>query len=1389
MGADKTLAEPDLETGAPAAGSATEAFETPTVDRDRQRNLSSLPDGTAATATEPERASPLATSTAALALAAPTPRVSPTSARGMAVLQGSVGNGTAGRLVGGPAGPAVSMSRTAPAPQPMEPPRLRPEALAVPEPPTPMPAPEPEPPEPGAVEPTPAPAVAVASPAPVTESAPAELAQAVAQPPALRAAEGQPASEAPALGVGPMQEPPESVAAQSQAPPSARPGGPVGEPPGAVPSGSRADGSTATLLGGGAGPAAGGIATPPAPPLDTSSSESLLDSLAMAPASGFGEAVGRAKDATAAIHERERADLEERLPRIEQPTGMTPRASRPRPAAGQLPTRRAPAPAEAGPRRGQQVDLRAPEPLGPVPGTQVGTTPVGEPASDEGGSWWSWLTDAVQRFLGSLPTTDSGVITAAGPAPEVDLTGAANPAHNAENQQASDSAVARSGLEANSATSSDFGDEYIAPTVHPETLRPSTKPRGAPAPTGRPVPAAGDAAARLPRDMLAQFDEQASPAISAEVRDSAAQQREERATYERSSAAAQLDGQRQIAAATRQTRQEQEGLVQEARKDVAGRRGAWRDENQAIEQTYRTKASARRSETDAKVRTKVETTHREADAKLAEAEHKARQAKEKAELRAEEKKRQAQSKPKSWWERARGAISSAFDAIEGVITGIFDELRSWVKQLIEEAKAAVRALIDAARDAIAGFIRDFAEFVEGLVTIALAAFPEAAARARAWIEKRVEQATDAVNRAAEGLKNAADAVLDAVGLGLDLALSTMQQAFVLGLDLLEVLANTPFEAIELLVKIVDWIEEHTHFIEGAQRLMADPDSVIQEMKATLGEMIAAVPEAALSALDALAGQLGPKAQKHERGIRKYLVQSLDHLRVTWWDELKKMGWTLLWPWPSVWGDVKDVAVGIPRCLDAVFDLRVSEAVDEYLAMVQKVNSILGAVYGWFFIASVLVGAIIGAFFGGVGALPGALAGAAFAGEVGEGLVLVVIATEGAIVVKSAADLAIGNDRPEEDEQDYQKIAGSTLTIAITGAMMLLGELAADLAKAIWNGAKGLFKSAGADAAADTAAGASRVGSEGVKGGELPEGEASNAPEPAGPEAEVVHGEKVVATEPTADGHSAKVTEEGTCLICSTCEEVAIEFKPELDADVNLKTELDAIVGEADPAVKAKRLAEFEKKLVDARTNLADTATPPEAPTEPPSPEGPPEAAGPQGPDPEAKGPSSETAAPRTPADEAARLRSDFERQLRANAKLEKRLGDIERSASDPANQAKALKQLQALERDLVAEGIVRGGQEFFPERGLLEGGKHGLDWTEGPARAVKEGKPQGQFGSPADVQFAVEQGSNIGPGKSGTVALPESRSFVHMPDGTTVPATKVFVKVYPSGKVHAFPLP
>jgi uncharacterized membrane protein len=190
--------------------------------------------------------------------------------------------------------------------------------------------------------------------------------------------------------------------------------------------------------------------------------------------------------------------------------------------------------------------------------------------------------------------------------------------------------------------------------------------------------------------------------------------------------------------------------------------------------------------------------------------------------------------------------------------------------------------------------------------------------------------------------------------------------------------------------------------------------------------------------------------QHFAGIARHLEKGLTYLKDHWWEELKKVGWNLLWPWPAVWGDLKGIWAEVKATFQDAYQLHVSKVIDHVLAIDQKLNSILGNLYGWFFIASVLVGAI-------AGAIPGALAGAAFAGEVGEALVAALIATETAVIVKGLADLAIGHDTDKEDEADYDKIAGSTMTIAVTGAMMLLGELAAKLAKSIWEGVAGVFK--------------------------------------------------------------------------------------------------------------------------------------------------------------------------------------------------------------------------------------------------------------------------------------------------------------------------------------------
>ncbi|MHC3819471.1 hypothetical protein [Streptomyces sp. DT9] len=127
-----------------------------------------------------------------------------------------------------------------------------------------------------------------------------------------------------------------------------------------------------------------------------------------------------------------------------------------------------------------------------------------------------------------------------------------------------------------------------------------------------------------------------------------------------------------------------------------------------------------------------------------------------------------------------------------------------------------------------------------------------------------------------------------------------------------------------------------------------------------------------------------------------------------------------------------------------------------------------------------------------------------------------------------------------------------------------------------------------------------------------------------------------------------------------------------------------------------------------------------------------------------------------------------------------------------ADFVKSQSELKGLSRkkqiDMVGRGIEFNGQKYKPEAPLLKGAKHGIDWTEGPARASKEAKPQGQFGTPADVQYATERAADLGPGKTGFFKLPEDHGCIeYLPGGKTRKPNSLFVKVYPNGKVHAYP--
>ena len=259
--------------------------------------------------------------------------------------------------------------------------------------------------------------------------------------------------------------------------------------------------------------------------------------------------------------------------------------------------------------------------------------------------------------------------------------------------------------------------------------------------------------------------------------------------------------------------------------------------------------------------------------------------------------------------------------------------------------------------------------------------------------------------------------------------------------------------------LVDGLESIRSFLAGAWRVLQDPQIILDAIQSALGEMVATVPglvQAGLAQLGATFTGLGT----HLEGIWRHLEPKLQYLGTHWWDVLKEAASDLIWPWPGVAKDLGKIWELIKSAGSHLWDLEFSAALDDLLTIWRTVNTMLGRLYGWFFIASVLVGTIIGAFFGGVGAIPGAAAGAKFALVVGEGLLISTVAAETATIVKSAVDLSLDSQTPDEDEEDYELIAGSSLTLAITGAMMALGALAARFGRAVFNRVSGLFRRRG-----------------------------------------------------------------------------------------------------------------------------------------------------------------------------------------------------------------------------------------------------------------------------------------------------------------------------------------
>ncbi len=252
----------------------------------------------------------------------------------------------------------------------------------------------------------------------------------------------------------------------------------------------------------------------------------------------------------------------------------------------------------------------------------------------------------------------------------------------------------------------------------------------------------------------------------------------------------------------------------------------------------------------------------------------------------------------------------------------------------------------------------------------------------------------------------------------------------------------------LLAGIVAKLPTIRAFLSTAWEVMQNPSIVLDALQAALGGLIAEIPGKA-RALTRAAITFSEPRPGHLEGIWRHLEPKLDFLVGNWWEIIKQTGEDLLWPWEGVSKNLGEIWDHLKAAGSAVWDLDFSGAIDHLSALWRKANEALGRLYGWFVLAAVLIGAIGGAILAGpAGVVAGVGAALNLAMLVGKGLLISTIAAETASIAKAGYDLRFTKQTPEEQEEDYEQIANSGLTLAITGAMFALGALAARFARAV-----------------------------------------------------------------------------------------------------------------------------------------------------------------------------------------------------------------------------------------------------------------------------------------------------------------------------------------------------
>jgi hypothetical protein len=498
-----------------------------------------------------------------------------------------------------------------------------------------------------------------------------------------------------------------------------------------------------------------------APAIDSSSSGSVISSLASANPTNFAQGMQIADSAVSKAKQTEKKKAEESLPIIEQPTGLNDtdkQTEKPTiPPEGTSPNIGI---TESG--QPNIIETKVPLPSTPVPSENVKTASVNEP----------WSPEHFDFRINQLPTTDESLETSPGEKPPVDLSGEASPQQNDSNLKESNSEVEKQKEESDKATLQDFGENNMYPNIKKETLKSQYT-----FSETQEWQSEKETLPQLSAETKVALDQKIKEAKGGEIEAEVTKQKAGESDYNSKVENEKKSGLEKIDQETQKTRKTQLEEQKKGKDQVNDERENWKEENKKIKQDFSGKSELEKSKTEKDIDSKVKETDQKVDQEYTKAKKDSKEAEDKAQKDVEDKKKEAKEKEKekSWWDKVTDAISDFFNALKKAVSFIFDTLRKAVKVIIEAAKTLVKGFIELARKFVVGLIKAFAEILKGFVKLALAAFPKLAEKICKAIDKAVEKTVEVINKLAEGLKKVCDFILDSIGKAIDFVLSIYEK--------------------------------------------------------------------------------------------------------------------------------------------------------------------------------------------------------------------------------------------------------------------------------------------------------------------------------------------------------------------------------------------------------------------------------------------------------------------------------------------------------------------------------------------------------------------------------------------------------------------------------------